>query len=280
VSARVRKYAESMDMLELIETRLIKSSSMQLRQTIGDVTELMDSIRNNGILQPLVVRPLGRCFEIVAGNRRFEACKRLRWRVVPCLVRELRDKEAYELSIVENVQRDNLTLVEEAKAYRRYVDEFGWGGVTELAEKLGRSPAYISHSILLLKLPSEVLRKVDSGEISRSAAQELLWTSDPNLQTELAKKITHDKLTVKEVRRSVKSAMEDYPWKFVSDKRPRDYIILEKSALAIRIAIIRIDSLIERCDSQKIKKHLMKSRFELHQMLDDMIRRKKDLSSL
>ena len=93
-------------------------------------------------------------FEVVAGNRRLEACKRLHWLKVPCLVRELSDKEAYEIGLIENIERETLTPIEEAKAFQMYVKEKGWGGVKALAEKIGRSEEYVSHKIALLSLPS------------------------------------------------------------------------------------------------------------------------------
>lgn len=99
----------------------------------------MSSIQQKGLLEPIVVRPVEKAFEVVAGNRRFEACKKLGWRSIPCHVVELDDKEAFEVSILENVQRETLNPIEEGRAYRNYVDECGYGGESELARKIGKS---------------------------------------------------------------------------------------------------------------------------------------------
>ena len=104
-----------------------------------ETPELVDSIRQNGLLHPIVVRTKGNFFEIVAGSRCFNACRKLRLRKIICHVVELDDKSAFEVSLIENIQRRSLDPIEEARAFRNYVQDRGWGGLTELASKISKS---------------------------------------------------------------------------------------------------------------------------------------------
>jgi len=184
----------------LLPVDKVVSSFFHLRFADRGVGELAVSIRQHGLLHPIIVRPSGQVFEVVAGHRRLEASKLLGRKDVPCLVKNVSDKEAYELSLTENVQRQTLDPIEEAEAYSKYVDHFGWGSVSELARKVGKSQEYVSHRMLLLRLPSEILEKVRTGELTPWQAQELVWLGDSSLVTKLSKSITRHKLTVNEIR--------------------------------------------------------------------------------
>jgi ParB family transcriptional regulator, chromosome partitioning protein len=274
-------------MLEMIELQFLDPSPRQLRSEICDLEELMDSIRQKGLLQPIIVRPRKEHFEIVAGNRRYEACRKLRWRLIPCIVRELTDKEAYEFSILENVQRDSLALIDEAEAYRAYTERYGWGSISELAQKIGKSETHISHCISILKLPYEILNKIRTGELNRSAALELLWINDEDLRAKLLDMNSVKKLTVKEIRSLAReenrkdtskgNEKEPFSSSWIKDGHSREYRILEKTALSLRIALLRLDSLIERTEEQPLRGYLMEKRFELHEMIDEIIAKKKTL---
>jgi ParB family chromosome partitioning protein len=121
-------------------------------------------------LQPILIRPLEHGFEIVAGHRRFQACRTLRWRFIPSKIRELSDKQAYEIQLTENIQRKSMDPIEEAEAFRRYVIDFGWGGVSELARKICKSEEYVSHHMQLLKLPDEIKHKIMNNSLNVSQA--------------------------------------------------------------------------------------------------------------
>jgi ParB family transcriptional regulator, chromosome partitioning protein len=115
-------------LIEDIDASQIKISRRPLRTEAGDVSSLAESINMNGLLQPIVVRIIeGNYFEIVAGNRRFLACKHLSLRKIPCHIMDLSDKEAYELSLIENMQRRSINPIEEGQAYSRYIEDYGWG---------------------------------------------------------------------------------------------------------------------------------------------------------
>src|SRR5919198_261901 len=163
--------------VEQIEVRMIRPSPFAIRDkfqkmTRGDDT-LINSIREHGLLQPILIRPVGHGFEIVAGHRRFKACRSLRWRFIPCKLREMSDKQAYEIQLTENIQRKSMDPIEEAEAFRRYVIDFGWGGVSELAKKIGKSEEYVSHRIQLLKLSPEIKEQIIRSNLNVSQALEL-----------------------------------------------------------------------------------------------------------
>ena len=120
------------DIEEEIEIRNIKPSSISVRSvrsSLNDehIRELASSIRQHGLIQPITVRPLRGSFEIVAGHRRFRACKLLRWRVIPAIVRSLSDKDAFEIQLTENIHRLTMDPVEEAEAFKKYILDYGCG---------------------------------------------------------------------------------------------------------------------------------------------------------
>jgi ParB family chromosome partitioning protein len=125
MSRRLNTYIESCKQIEPIEINLLVRAYDQLRSEIGDLSELCTSIAEKGLIQPIVVRPKGSRFEIICGNRRYEACKKLLKRHVECIVRDLSDQDAFEISIIENVQRNTLSVIEEAKAFQKYVSQYG-----------------------------------------------------------------------------------------------------------------------------------------------------------
>ena len=129
--------------VEQIEMKMIRPSQFPIRDKFQradpDCETLINSIREHGLFQPILIRPLERGFEIVAGHRRFQACRSLRWRFIPSKIRELSDKQAYEIQSTENIQRKSMDPIEEAEAFRRYVIDFGWGGVGQLQEKSAKA---------------------------------------------------------------------------------------------------------------------------------------------
>ena len=156
--------------IEEIPITNIVHQSVMLRYKIWGISELSLSIKKDGLLQPIIVRPINSSFEIVAGNRRFHAIKLLKWRKIPCHILELDNREAFGVSLIENVQRQSLEPVEEALAFRKYVDEYGWGAVSELAEKISKSPTYVCRRLKLLELPKDVLDLLSDSRINTNTA--------------------------------------------------------------------------------------------------------------
>jgi ParB family chromosome partitioning protein len=150
------------------------------------ISDLSRSISEKGLLHPLIVRQVENkeFYQIVAGNRRYVACKALGWRKIPCNIIELdNDKEAFEISLTENIQRRTLSPIEEAHAFRMYVSDFGWGGISDLANKIGKSASYVDRRMQLLELPNHILRKIGDSFVNVTAAEELIPIHDKNKQS-------------------------------------------------------------------------------------------------
>ena len=158
-----------------VEVDRITPSPFQPRRTFDEakIDELAASIRNQGIIQPLVVRRKGDGYELIAGERRWRAAMRAGLAQVPIVVRDASDHEALQLALVENLQREDLNPIEEANGYRRLQEEFQWSQ-EEMAEKVGKSRPAIANSMRLLSLPTEVQQEVSSGNLPAGQARALL----------------------------------------------------------------------------------------------------------
>jgi ParB family chromosome partitioning protein len=153
----------------------ISPSPFQPRRAFDEtkLQELVMSIRNQGIIQPLVVRPKGERFELIAGERRWRAAMKAGLTRVPVVVREASDHDALQLALIENLQREDLNPVEEATGYRRLQEEFTWSQ-EEVAEKVGKSRPAVANALRLLSLPSEVQQEVAAGNLPAGQARALL----------------------------------------------------------------------------------------------------------
>ena len=153
----------------------ISPSPFQPRRAFDEIKlqELAVSIRNQGIIQPLVVRPKGERFELIAGERRWRAAMKAGLSTVPVVVRQASDRDALQLALIENLQREDLNPIEEATGYRRLQDEFTWSQ-EEVAEKVGKSRPAVTNALRLLSLPSEVQQEVASGNLPAGQARALL----------------------------------------------------------------------------------------------------------
>jgi len=189
--------------LESVEVRLIRPPRVVLRTDSGPIKGLMQSIQDKGLLEPIIVRPAEDGFEVVAGMRRFEACKKLGWRRLPAHVVELDNREAFEVSLLENIQRETLNPIEEARAFRNYVEEFGYGGETDLARRIGKSQEYVSKRIGLLSLPQGAQDQIMRRRMAPSVAQELTMLNDDDAE-EMAEEIGSERLSLREVRRIIR----------------------------------------------------------------------------
>lgn len=178
--------------------------------TPEQLSELEESIRQNGLLQPLVVRratadaPDGAKWELVAGERRWRAVRRLGWTEVPVVVRELDDRAMLVVAIVENVQRADLSPLEEAAAYRRLMDEFNFTQA-EVAESVGRERSTVANLLRLLALPASVQRLVNEGALSMGHARALLGLEDEREMADLARQAADTGMTVRAVEDRVRT---------------------------------------------------------------------------
>lgn len=169
----------------------------------GALTELAESIQKNGIMQPIVVRPgAGSKLEIVAGERRWRAAKLAGLETVPVIIREISNKQALELALVENIQRRDLGPLEEALGYQRLIEEFDYTQ-EELAGTVGKSRSHIANLLRLLSLPDEVKTMLEKGELTMGHARALLTTDNP---VELARQIARKGLNVRQAENFSKGA--------------------------------------------------------------------------
>jgi ParB family chromosome partitioning protein len=271
--------------VEQIEMKMIRPSEFAVRdQFLKDGSQdetLLNSVKEHGLLQPILVRPLNHGFEIVAGHRRFQTCRSLRWRFVPCKIREMTDKQAFEIQLTENIQRKSMDPIEEAEAFRRYVVDFGWGGVSELAKKIGKSEEYVSHRIQLLRLSVDIKEQIINSKINVSQALEL--TSIPSdKQSEIVSYVMSSNPTVKQIR-EVKSIIKngianDVHCRNLS-KKVRVLKTTKKTSLALKLTLARIDNLIEEVHKTieaeqraELLNFLMGLRLRVHGMIDECIR--------
>ena len=274
--------------VEQIEMKMIRPSQFAIRDKFQKIAPeddaLICSIREHGLLQPILIRPLVHDFEIVAGHRRFKACRSLRWRFIPCKIREMSDKQAYEIQLTENIQRKSMDPVEEAEAFRRYVIDFGWGGVSELAKKLGKSEEYVSHRIQLLKLPDEIKQQIVTDRLKVSQAVELSNIPSER-QSEIISHVVNNNLTVRQIR-EVKSILRE-EGVFGDQLTHRKGIVksvqvvrvTKKTSLALKVTLARVDNLIDEVHSTiepeqraEITNFLMALRLKIHSMIDETIR--------
>lgn len=169
-----------------------------------DLEDLINSIKEHGILQPLVVTKIdGENYELIAGERRFRAAKFLNLRTVPAIVRTARDQDKLELALVENIQRKNLNPIEEAKAFNQLMQEFSLTQ-EKVAERVGKSRPVVANTLRLLTLPEEIQKALRSGKIKESHARTLLGLPDEKAQMKYFSKILKNEMTVRDAESAVR----------------------------------------------------------------------------
>ncbi|HEY3039764.1 MAG TPA: ParB/RepB/Spo0J family partition protein [Pyrinomonadaceae bacterium] len=186
---------------------LIDPSSLQPRSIFDEakLDELARSIRANGIVQPLLIRPKGNRFELVAGERRWRAAQRAGLTRVPAVLRDVPDEKVLEIAIIENIQREDLNPIEEAGAYKKLIDTLG---LTQemVAERVGRDRSYITNYLRLLRLPEDLQQLLQVGRLSTGHARTLLGVDHVDVQRRIARKIIEQGLSVRATERLVRLA--------------------------------------------------------------------------
>ena len=178
---------------------------MQPRTNYDDekLTELISSIKEKGVLQPILVRPHGAGFEVIAGERRLRAVKALKIEYVPVIVKEATDQEALVLALVENIQRQELNAIEEAQAFQRLIKEFNFTQ-DYVAQSVGKNRSSISNIVRLLKLPAEIQKSVFDGILSEGHARALLGVENAQEQKKIFEQTIARQLSVRELENLVK----------------------------------------------------------------------------
>ncbi len=305
-------YHETLDLTDSIDVKLIDPPRISLRSYKEGIVELVSSIREKGLIQPIIVRPVRNRFQVVAGARRLEACKTLRWSRVPCIIRELTDIDSYEIALTENIQRKTMNAIEEAEAFRTYIEKNGWGGESQLARKIGKSQEYVSQRISLLSLPRSVQREIIGRQINPSAAQEITRLSDRRAQKALSDLAAKLHLSVGIIRESTKSinngeavdaavnkaqqrsqklqqTFRDVESEELNEPEFTKNLVrrstgagigtnvrdLDKGILILKLALSRLGSLIDEIPQDSdVKDLILEKRLLIHGMIDSLIKAK------
>lgn len=288
-STGCREIGYTLGLIEYLPSSHLVQSETPIRPNSVNIEYLAESIRTKGLLQPIVVRPQKEHFEVIAGNRRFAACKMLGWRKIPCHIVELSDKDAFEVSLIENIQRETMDQLEEAEAYKKYVADFGWGSVSELAKRIGKSTSYISKRISILDLPEDVIAKIKSHDINSSAAEELLSLGNTEMQSQLAKLVSSRHLSMRKVRELVQQNKDDGKQDYEEHdldlysmfdndneiaKCERAY---DKAITTLRIAVGKLATIIDDLgeDNWLVSEMLMQERNVLHEQIDLLLKERR-----
>jgi len=193
--------AESGSNVEYVEVSInrIEPNPHQPRTDFSEerIEELARSIKKDGLLQPILVRPVEQGYQIIAGERRWQACKALEYSTIPVKIISADDVEAQQMALVENLQRDNLNAIEEARGYQRLIDLSGCMQ-KEVAEAVSKKPTTISNALRLLDLPEEIQEMIYQGQLSQGHGRAILSIPDEDGRIKLAKKVADEKLSVRE----------------------------------------------------------------------------------
>ncbi len=214
-----REEAQREGSLVELAIREIRPNPYQPRQDVDEAAleELKSSIQQAGLLQPVVVRPRPRAdgdgYELIAGERRLRACQALGWERIPAVKRDVDDRTALTLALIENLQRDDLSPVDEARGYERLIAEFNLAQ-QDVADAVGRDRSTVANALRLLKLPEEVLQMLHEGPLSVGHARALLAIEDPQGATTLAREVVAQGLSVREIEDRVRGGR-------APERRPR-----------------------------------------------------------
>lgn len=212
-----REEAEREGSLVELPIQDIRPNPFQPRKTVDPdaLAELVSSIKQAGLLQPIVVRRAngGGSYELIAGERRLRACQQLGWERIPAVQRDADDRTLLTLALIENLQRDDLSPVDEARGYERLIAEFNLAQ-QDVADAVGRDRSTVANALRLLKLPEAVLQMLHDGQLSVGHARPLLALEDPRVVTNLAREAVAQGLSVREVEDRVRGGR-------APERRPR-----------------------------------------------------------
>ena len=234
-----------MEEFKIVQIKDIQKNPYQPRKEFSEekIQELAQSIKENGLIQPIIVRKspvLG--YEILAGERRYRASIAAGLSEVPVIVKQLSDQDMMLHSIIENLQRENLNPIEEAKAYQSLIDK-GFTH-TEIAEKMGKSRPYITNLVRLLGLPKHILAEVESGRLSQAHARLLIQLSSDK-QDKLLNRIQTENLSVRQVEQILQKTKK-------ISKKEKDYFVKEEEQTLKKILGLEVQIKLQKKDSGKI----------------------------
>ncbi len=225
-----------------IEEILPNRSQPRKRFDETKLQELAESIKEKGVLEPLVVRKVAQGYEIIVGERRWRAAQKAGLKEVPVLVKEVEDREALEISLIENLQRENLNPVEEAEGFRRLIDEFGHHP-EDLGARIGKDRTTIANTLRLLKLPPEILEHLIENRITAGHARAILSLETREKQRELCSRILQKGLSVREAEGLAKRL----------SKKPSRVITLERGKGELAVQLTTLQDLLRKHLATKVK---------------------------
>jgi ParB family transcriptional regulator, chromosome partitioning protein len=197
-------------MLENVSISQIKLPEFNYREKEHDdeIENLKFSMKQYGLLNPIIVRNVENLFEVVTGVRRYKASKLLGWRKILCHVIDVTPKEAYEISLMSNLQHKQLDPIEEAMAFKKYLYNYKWGQISELAYKIGKSHSYIHRRLKLLECAPAIIDAISQRRIEPSIAEEIISIKNQDLRTNLVTLALEEKITCKDIRK-VKDTLDN-----------------------------------------------------------------------
>lgn len=220
-----------------VQISQIKANPFQPRENFNNesIEELARSIKEKGVIQPLLVRRKGDFFELIAGERRLRAANILNLQEIPVIVKDVEDRDSLELALIENIQREGLNPIEEAHAYQYLIDKFQ---ITQdkISEAIGKARVSITNTLRLLKLPHEVQDEIKRGRISFAHGRTLLEIEDPNQQRRLAQEIISKSLSVKELESLIKTQRPRIVKRRIGQPQREPYIAALEEALQHALA--------------------------------------------
>ena len=249
--------------IEQIPIDECRTNPYQPRKTFDAdaIEELKISIMEYGIIQPLIVRKSIKGFEIVAGERRFRAAKEAGLTEIPAIVKNYDDRKMMEIALLENLQREDLTVIEEANAYKNLIDELHLTQ-EELSNKIGKSRSHIANTVRLLSLPEDIIVCISNGELSMGHGRALLGLKNKNQLHDLVKKIKKNHLNVRQVEQMIAELNKRKPKKKRNEKQKDIFIQQYETKLRDLLGT-----------NVKIKKNKDKGKIEIDFYSDDELER-------
>jgi len=227
---------EESDRNSIVEIKItdIEANDKQPRKAFNDATlaDLSESIKEHGVVQPIIVRKLGSSYQIVAGERRWRAARLAGKKTIPAIIKECSNLEVMELALIENLQREDLNSIEEAMAYKSLIEEYNMTQ-EEISKKIGKSRPAIANSLRLLQLPQEIKNMIAEGKISQGHARALLSISGEKKQLDMAEKIIAQQLNVRQIEKLAKDTKQKKKKEVLTDAYQIEINQLEERLRAV-----------------------------------------------
>jgi ParB family chromosome partitioning protein len=253
-----------------VDVDLLRPNREQPRGAMDDsrIEELARSIKSNGVIQPIIVRRIGKEYEIIAGERRWRASQRAGLLKVPVVVKDVPDEKLLAVALIENIQREDLNPIEEAQAYRRLADEYQLTQ-EQIADAVGKDRSSVANMMRLLRLPREVRENLSAGSLSMGHARALLALAEEAEQLRLSREIVSRNLSVRETESMVKKAAEPAP----SREEPQADVHTRAAEEKLRFALGTRVRILRRGKKGKIEIDFQ-SEDELHRLYEQLTERR------